>query len=123
MTATRPDTRSPSGSEITQDPSLRRDPQTALPSSPKTVDEVYLRYPSGVDRQDPNQRENPSGNPKRATGLHPAIRATSTDDEPMTPAIPRNDDPLDDTPGEAENPQREEDEDFIEDALADDTQH
>lgn len=126
MSHTRPDPRSPGGSEAQQDPSFERDPDLK-PARQETDKDHQMRYHPGSDQPDPNLRENPRGNPKRATGLHPIIRATSTDDDALTAPVPRQDDPLEDTPGEAENPQNDfEDEDFIEDNLLDeqrDTNH
>jgi hypothetical protein len=116
--AVRPDEMPPGGSETPQDPSFQRDP---APVQIQGELELWMRYYSGHEQQDPNERESPRGNPKRATGLHPTIRATSTDDDALSVPAPRHDDPVDDTPGEAENPQNDfEDDDFIEDLMHED---
>ncbi len=102
----------PEASETHQDPSFKRDPDLR--------DKLALEGMGEMRAIGPYAKKDPKDNPRRATGIHPAIRATSTDDEPLTYPAPVQDEPHDDTPGERENPRRElEDEDFIEDVAED----
>lgn len=97
-------------SERSSDPSLQRELLPQQTTSARWTGEMR------GDGLDPSKREHRRG-PKRATGIQPAVRATSTDDDRLTYPAP-TDDPHDDTPGEMENPQYDfEDEDFIEDAI------
>ncbi len=105
--------RRPEASEKSSDPSLQRDLLPAVQLSGEDWTRETRR-----DGMDPSRREHRRGQPKRATGIQPAVRATSTDDDRLTYPAPSQDDPSDDTPGEMENPQYDfEDEDFIEDAI------
>jgi hypothetical protein len=52
---------------------------------------------------DPSKKES-KDKPKRATGIHPSIRTTGTDDSHILAPIPLQDDPREDTPGEGDNP-------------------
>lgn len=63
------------------------------------------------------ERDDLRSNPRPKTGIHPAIRATSTEDDELALPTPLYDDPEDRTPGELDNPHYVDDEDFVEDAF------
>lgn len=79
---------------------------------------VEIREPfRSIGQTDPQERDDIKGNPRPRTGIHPAIRATSTEDDKLTLPAPMLDDPEEQTPGELENPQYIDDEDFVEDVF------
>jgi hypothetical protein len=94
-------------SEASQDLSLQHNQlaRSTSGTSTETFDERYnLNFNHERDNGDPNERETLEDHPKRSTGRHPSIRATSTDDDHLAVPVPLQDDPQDDAPGEAENP-------------------
>ncbi|MBI5930697.1 MAG: hypothetical protein HY862_15415 [Chloroflexi bacterium] len=56
---------------------------------------------------DPAKKKESQDRPKRATGMHPTIRTTSTDGNIVTPPVPLQDDSGEDIPGEGDNPYHE----------------
>lgn len=102
-------------SEANQDLSLQQD--QLLRSNNDTLTESFderydLNFHYERDNGDPNERETLKDHPKRSTGRHPSIRATSTDEDHLTVPAPLQDDPHDDAPGEAENPYTDMDDDY-----------
>lgn len=71
----------------------------------------------GIGQADAHERDDLKGNPRPHTGIHPAIRATSTEEDGLALPAPILDDPEDQAPGELENPRYIDDEDFVEDAF------
>ena len=102
-------------SEARQDLSLQQNhlARSTSVTSIETFDERHnLNFNYERDNGDPNERETLEDHPKRSTGRHPSIRATSTDDDHLTVPAPLQDDPQDDAPGEAENPYTDMDDDY-----------
>ncbi|NDJ87515.1 MAG: hypothetical protein GYB66_16700 [Chloroflexi bacterium] len=101
----------PHGFEAEQDPTLDRDGQRPV-SEMTDAEARHHDYRQGDPKKGRKQ--------DRATGIHPTIRATSTDDDGLRVPAPLHDDPIDDVPGERENPQRDvSEDDIVEDAVDD----
>jgi hypothetical protein len=104
----------PEPSESSEDISLQREstPQARNVEMPDREigqvknDKSVLQLMEAVSI-DPIKKKESQDKPKRATGIHPAIRTTSTDGNITTPPVPLQDDPGEDIPGEGDNPYHE----------------
>jgi hypothetical protein len=113
----------PESSESREDPSLRRErafqeqstTTSPAPEEGQKPEELPASNVTGLEKDgtDPAKKKESKDKPKRATGVHPAIRTTSTEDIEILAPAPNHDDPYEDTPGEADNPYHEaSDDDF-----------
>lgn len=108
-------------SESTTDTSLNCGERAAHHHRQNMSIEMVIHNQTWVrpDRETDCREDVPRQNPKRMTGIHRDIRATSTDSEELYVPAPQFDDPDEELPGESENPQRDFDDDIIEDAYED----
>lgn len=104
----------PESSESSEDISLQREKAQQLRdvvAPDREIGQTTKRYLSmnlvEAETVDPAKKKESQDRPKRATGVHPTIRTTSTDGNITPPPIPLQDDPGEDIPGEGDNPYHE----------------
>lgn len=124
MTSTRYQEKHPEACESPQDsllPALEPKSSTEAAKTTPSLSSVQHQLMIELNRcrEIDLEEVGPRQNPKRVTGIHPDVRATSTDNEQLTMPVPDLDDPEENTPGEVENPQHDFDEEIIEDAYED----
>ncbi|GIK65417.1 MAG: hypothetical protein BroJett018_32110 [Chloroflexota bacterium] len=104
----------PESSESSEDISLHRETTQQfrdVVAPDREIGQTTKRYlaMNSVEAEtvDPTKKKESQDRPKRATGVHPTIRTTSTDGNIVTPPVPLQDDPGEDIPGEGDNPYHE----------------